>query len=248
MEKVSLYFGDRDYLHLFNLSNLKNKCSIYISDFSFKHEGTDYYVHLINKGDHGQRYKITMNNGETHITDNVWFRDCRGVRKGQITKVGNDHEITLSDFGLLPKHSQRLAIEAVLQEVRKDKEEQKEYDDFWDTRKKLFTIVENSDTYMYAAVKHTMNELETEYDIFVGNSNIFCWMHKSPAYEDDYDKTLYSYIETLNDGHHHIHELIRDGGLLPIFVNCYNKKTYDFFKKKCSHNVRVLLSSDHLEE
>jgi hypothetical protein len=173
-------YYDRSYackpdMHLFNINN---KYQVFLSDFSFEHDGKMYFIALGRKGDHGNYYRFNI--GEiNYISDNVWHSsDGSDPEVGSTIKKIDRNEINKDDVRLnidsVPDKNK--LIDRYIKEIEKEQEEEAQkklaQDNFWSNAEVLMSLMDDGGQYIYYILR-----IGDEYHFLLTSEGLIEYMH-----------------------------------------------------------------------
>ena len=168
---------------------------IFLTDFSFMHDNKTYNITLGRKGNHGQWYRLSIDN-KNYISNNVWqLRDTNLNPEYQIAKIEyneirkDDIVINTMDFIQDVNKVIDYYINKINEETKKEQADELAKELFWSNKQILMTLMDDGSQYFIYIMKID----EDVYHYILCHEPIFPYMHRI------YDDYIQGTANNLND-------------------------------------------------
>lgn len=233
-------YGDHSILHVFDAGIYQ----IYLTDFSFVHDGKQYNITLGRKGDHGKYYQITTKE-KTYISNNVWYKgedikteytaveiDTDKIKKGDIMLNKLDF---VADKQKVINHY----ISTIEKENENDRQEEIDKKEFWSNKQILATFSDDGSQYFFYILKIT-NKNKNMFHLLVCHEPLLCYMHM--IYDDYIQNSSSNITDITNKFIDRINDEMKD---LPSPFFVLTASTYIFKEIKKRFPITELSEKKH---
>jgi hypothetical protein len=225
-------YYDRSYackpdMHLFNIDN---KHQVFLSDFSFEHDGKMYFISLGRKGNNGNYYRFNIGK-INYVSDNVWYSsDGSDPEIGSTIEKISHNEINKDDvhFNIDSVPDKNKLIGRYVKEIKKEQVEEAQkksaQDDFWSNAEVLMSLMDDGGQYIYYILR-----IGDEYHFLLATEGLIEYMHT--IWDDYVQKSSNSLIEVVKFLIKFLRKSL-NGYASPLSVKIASNDVYNIMKRE----------------